>query len=341
MQQLLRFAMRLELDFGVAGVVVGLGNLVALQEIGAAFKLHDDVVALVTAFDLAHAAAEHGLAMVDEADGVAQLLHLIHAVRGEKNGFAARLEFEQRILQQRGVHGIEAAEGLVHHHQIGIVEQRGNELDLLLHTLGELLRLHCESVGDLHARSPINRPPAGIFLGHAVQLAEEDELVQHFHFLVKAALLGQIADAIEASAVEGLFEKINAPRIGQRDAHHHADGAGFSGSIGAQQAKHLAGIDGKAEVAHGDFAFVSLGDSRELNDWHDGSCGGDGGLDAWWIEPKRQEKCSKGTGYPRSQVFTKRFLTVTRMWVGKRSIYALFERRGSVKQIQQEHSSED
>src|SRR5271165_376779 len=71
MQQLLRVAVRFELDFSVAGVVVGLGNLVATQKIGAAFKLHDDVVALVAAFDLAHAAAEHGLAMIDEADGVA------------------------------------------------------------------------------------------------------------------------------------------------------------------------------------------------------------------------------------------------------------------------------
>ena len=45
------------------------------------------------------------------------------------------LEFEQCILQQRGIHGIEAAERLVHHHQSGIVEQRGDELNLLLHAL--------------------------------------------------------------------------------------------------------------------------------------------------------------------------------------------------------------
>ncbi len=101
-----------------------------------------------------------------------------------------------------------------------------------------------------------------------MQTAEEDELVEDIHFLVKAAFLGQIADTVEAPAVEGFFEKINAPRIGHGNAHHHADGTGFSGSVGAQQAKHLAGLDGKAEVAHGDFALIGLGDSRELNDWH-------------------------------------------------------------------------
>ena len=61
-----------------------------LEKIGAAFELDDHVVALVARLDLAHPAGEHRLALVDEADGVAQLLHLVHAVGGEEDGLALR-----------------------------------------------------------------------------------------------------------------------------------------------------------------------------------------------------------------------------------------------------------
>ena len=127
------------------------------------------------------------------------------------------------------------------------MEQRGDELNLLLHALGEFLRFLIERVGDFHARGPVDGALAGVFSGHAVQLAEEDELVEDLHLFVEAALLGQIADAVETRAVEGLFEEIDAPGVGHGDAHHHADGAGFAGAVGAEEAKHLAGIDGKTE----------------------------------------------------------------------------------------------
>ena len=44
-------------------------------------------------------------------------------------------------MQQRGVDRVEAAEGLVHDDEVGLVQQRGDELDLLLHALGELFGL--------------------------------------------------------------------------------------------------------------------------------------------------------------------------------------------------------
>ena len=49
MQQLLRVAVRLELDLGVAGEVSGLRNLVAGQKSRASLELDNNVVALVAA----------------------------------------------------------------------------------------------------------------------------------------------------------------------------------------------------------------------------------------------------------------------------------------------------
>ena len=125
-----------------------------------------------------------------------------------------------------------------------------------------------------------------------MELAEEYELVENLHFLVEAALFRQVADAVEAAAIEGFFKEADAAGVGHGDAHHHADGAGFAGAIGAEESEHLAGVDGEREVANGDFAVISLGDCGELNDRHEGSRIG-GGLDAWWSGVTLQEKCSK------------------------------------------------
>ena len=47
-----------------------------------------------------------------------------------------------------------------------------------------------------------------------VQLAEEDQLVEDLHLLVEAALLGQIAHALQALALEGLVEELMRPESG-------------------------------------------------------------------------------------------------------------------------------
>ena len=101
-----------------------------------------------------------------------------------------------------------------------------------------------------------------------MQFAEEDQLVDDFHFLVEAALLGQVAHPLQALAIEGLFKQADAARVRNRDAHHHAYGAGLARSVGAEQAEHLAGFYRQAEVADRDLALVDLGHSREFDNWH-------------------------------------------------------------------------
>ena len=91
------------------------------KKVGAALELDDHVIALVARLDLAHPARQHRLAVIDQADRVAQLLHLVHAVGGEHDRLALVLQLQQGLLQQLGVHRVEAAERLVHHDQPGIV----------------------------------------------------------------------------------------------------------------------------------------------------------------------------------------------------------------------------
>ena len=148
------------------------------------------------------------------------------------------------------------------------MQERGDELNLLLHALGKLFGLFRQGVGDLHAFSPLSGALARFLRRDPVQLAKEDQLVDDLHLLVEAALLGQVADALQALAVKGLLEEADASRVGNGDAHHHANGAGFARSVGAEQAEDLARLDGQAQVADGDLALVGLGHSREFDYWH-------------------------------------------------------------------------
>ncbi len=127
---------------------------------------------------------------MDEADGVAELFDLIHAVGGEEDGAALLAQIDEGVHEERGVDGVEAAEGLVHDDELGLVKERGNELDLLLHALGELFGLLGDGLGDLHALAPDVGALRGCRRVEAVELAEEDELVDDLHLLVQAALLG-------------------------------------------------------------------------------------------------------------------------------------------------------
>src|SRR5687767_12921399 len=166
-------------------------------------------------------------AVVDEADGIAESLHGIHAVGREQNSLASLLELEQHVLHLHGVHGIHAAERLVHNDEVGVVEQRGNELDLLLHSFGKLLDLLLGPVRKLEALAPPPCAAGGFGSGKSMHLAEEDKLLDDFHLLVEAAFLRQVSHAVEVGATEGLPEEAHAAGVGQGDPNHHADGAGL------------------------------------------------------------------------------------------------------------------
>ena len=124
------------------------------------------------------------------------------------------------------------------------MKQRGDELNLLLHALGKLLRLLVQRVGNLHAHGPRRGTLARLLRRQPMQLAEEDQLVDDLHFLVEAAFLGKVADALQALALEGFSKETDPSRVGNRDAHHHPNGAGLPGPVGTEQAEHLTGIDG-------------------------------------------------------------------------------------------------
>src|SRR5579863_8613907 len=104
-----------------------------------------------------------------------------------------------------------------------------------------------------------------------MQLAKEDKLLLYLHLFIEAAFLGQVAHPLQADPLEGPPEKPDLSRVRNRDPHHHADRTGLPRPIRSQQPEHLPRIDGQAQVTDSNFALVSLGHSREFDNWHENS----------------------------------------------------------------------
>ena len=100
-----------------------------------------------------------------------------------------------------------------------------------------------------------------------VQFAEEDELIEDFHFLVEAAFFGQVADALQALAVEGVAEEVDRSRVGmvmpmimRMELVLPAPFVPAGRTSGR--------LNGETQVVDGDLLIVGLGHSYEFYNWH-------------------------------------------------------------------------
>src|SRR5437763_4655331 len=93
-----------------------------------------------------HFAIEHFFAARDDAHRVAHSLGVLHHMRAEDDRLAAPLELDHRAFQCLRVDRIETAERLVENDEIRIMDERRDELHLLLHAAGQLIDLRVAPV---------------------------------------------------------------------------------------------------------------------------------------------------------------------------------------------------
>src|SRR6266404_4336723 len=269
-QQLLRVSAGRQPDFHVvAVVVVGLHQIVLLQE-GAVSVVFNLYVALaVLRLDVFQLALQNRLATIDQADGVAKFLHLVHPVSGKQNRLALLLQVQQDIFQQSRVDGIQTAERLVHDDEIRIVQQRCGKLYLLLHAFGKLFYFLFEPAGDLKPFTPGERLLPRGSRGQAMKLPQKNELVQHFHLFVQPALFGKITNTVQGLAVEKPAENVDRTRVRRRDADHHAYGAGLACAVRTQKTEHRSLLNMEGQIVDGHKVVVGLADLVEFNGVHE------------------------------------------------------------------------
>jgi hypothetical protein len=88
---------------------------------------------------------------------------------------------------------------------------------------------------------------------------------EHLHFLIEAALFGQVAEAVFVLALEGLSKNGDLAGVGDDDADDHAQRAGLAGAVGTEQAVDSAGLNAERKVFDGDKVAVALADVGQLN----------------------------------------------------------------------------
>ena len=113
----------------------------AVEGVHAGLGPQPDRVVAVDRLDLVERAVEDLAAPEDHEDPVAQPLGDRHVVRREDDGRPGLPQVEHRVLEDLGIDRVEPGERLVEDQELGAVEHRRDELDLLGHPLGEGLDL--------------------------------------------------------------------------------------------------------------------------------------------------------------------------------------------------------
>ena len=119
------------------------------------------------------------------------------------------------------------------------MHDRGEELDLLLVALRQLLGAPIGEVRDAEPGEPRSRLADGEVAGHALEAGEEDELVEHRHLRVQAAFLGQVAPGLSRELPVVRPAPRDRTRIGAQHAERDAHRRGLSRAVGAQEAEHV------------------------------------------------------------------------------------------------------
>ena len=191
---------------------------------------------------------------MDDRHPVAQLLDLAHDVGREDDALPLRPERVDRLHHRAGDEYVETGGRLVKDHHRRVVDDRAGDGDLLLHAGRHLRPQHVPKVSHLQLEEDLLQSRLKDILGHPVQ---PTVVFYHFpggHAVVDAGVVGHEPD-VRADAL-GLSGDIEArdggvSAGGLEHGTQHAQTSRLPGSIGAQQAKDLTGLDIKGDVIEG------------------------------------------------------------------------------------------
>ena len=85
---------------------------------------------------------------------------------------------------------------------------------------------------------PFPGAAVGFGFGEAVKRGEENDDLANFHARIQAALFGEVADHVARAVADGLAEDVDGAFVRDQDIHDHADGGGFAGAVGTEQAQY-------------------------------------------------------------------------------------------------------
>ena len=183
------------------------------------------------------------LAVVDDADAVAELLRLGHVVRGVEDRHPLVAEREDAVEDRPPALRVDPHRRLVEVQHLGLVQQRDADVDAPLHAAAELVDAVLLAVDEGDELQHLVDPLLERVAREPVHAAPEHEVLARAHVRVQGDVLRDDADGLLdrlGVAHDGVPGDDGVAAGGLEQAAQHGDGGALAGAVGAEQAEDLA-----------------------------------------------------------------------------------------------------
>ena len=171
---------------------------------------------------------------MDDADGVADLLHLFEEVGAEEDGDVAGLEVEDEVADLTRAEGVNPGGGFVEDEQAGGLDEGLGEADALQHPLGVTGEAASARFGEGGEFEEFFNAFGELGALHPAEFAVEFEGLASGEVFVEVGVLGEVADVFAGVGFEGVFAKDFASAAGGcEEAKESLHGGGFARAVGA------------------------------------------------------------------------------------------------------------
>ena len=181
-------------------------------------------------------------AVVDDGQPVAELVGLLHVVRGEEDGLAVVVELLEDLPQGDAALGVEAGGGLVEEEDRGPVHHRPGDHQALGHAAGEGEHRGLRPLLEAELLEQPVALAAGDLRRHAEEAAVEVEVLPDGEGPVEGVALGHDADELLGRGRVG--DHVDAADEGtaaggEHPGGEHAGGGALAGAVGAEEPEDL------------------------------------------------------------------------------------------------------
>ena len=214
------------------------------------------------------------LAVVHDADAVAELLRLFHVVGRVEHRHALVAQRQDAVQDGPPALRVDADRGLVQVEHARLVQQGHADVDAPLHAAGVLVHAVLLAVDQADELQHLVDALLELRAGKPVHAAPEQQVLAGGHVRVQGDVLRHDADdRLDRLGVRHDRVPVHegvAPGWAQQ-AGEHGDGGGLAGAVGAEQAEDLALVDVEAHLVDGQHALgrvVLLAKLPHLDDAH-------------------------------------------------------------------------
>ena len=206
---------------------------------------------------------------VHDHQPVAEVRRLLHVVRGQQHGDAARLEQPQLLPDEVAGLRVQPRGGFVEDEHARVVHQRPRDREAALHAAGEVVHVRVRAVVQLEQFERLVDALAHLLAVQPEVAGVDLEVLAHEQVGVEVVVLGH--DAQHGLHLARGFGHAHA-RHAQLAARHrrsrrdHADGGGLARAVGAEHAEALPLVDGEVDAVHGDEIAVVLDEAARLDE---------------------------------------------------------------------------